>query len=337
MLVHLRSQTLPLEALAELVITHDGLTDADRERLERAAGRKLTLVLLKPGTGYYESKNVGFEATTAEVVAFGDSDCWPVPCWLESLFRPIESEGFDVAAGRTTYRDDVLGIAATTIDFMYFDSPLAPGCTRNFYANNVAFRRQTFDQRRYQRAEGVYRGHCQVLGLRLQREGVVVRFAPAARTTHRFPDSVGELVKLRMLRGEDTTELTPHLARAYLPRSLERIGSTTLGTLAVLSTRFAFSVRSIGKQEMPAVHGLRYLATVGTIAGISLIDTAGAMARATGIFTIGDRDHAESTVNLSYHDDVDELASTTPSETKAEGANALVGASSNANARYQAA
>src|SRR6185503_11031836 len=114
-------------------------------------------------------------------------------------------------AGRTTYRDDVLGTAATSIDFMYFPSALAEGCTRNFYANNVAFRREVFAAHGYRSDERIYRGHCQRLGLRLAKAGVPVRYVPRAHTVHRFPDRASELFKLRLLRGADTVEMAPHL------------------------------------------------------------------------------------------------------------------------------
>ncbi len=127
------------------------------------------------------------------MVVFGDADCWPDPAWLDRLLAPfLEGPGARVVAGRTTYRDDVIGAAATSIDFMYFPSPLGEGTTRNFYANNVAFRREVFGARRYLPAPGIYRGHCQQLGLRLAAEGVRVRYAPEAHTVHRFPDGAAE-------------------------------------------------------------------------------------------------------------------------------------------------
>ncbi len=110
---------------------------------------------------------------------------------------PRCSSPAEVVAGRTTYRDDALGVAATAIDFMYFPSPLGEGLTRNFYANNVAFRRDVFAARRYLPAEGIYRGHCQQLGLRLAADGVRVRYAPDAHTVHRFPDGAAELLRLQ--------------------------------------------------------------------------------------------------------------------------------------------
>jgi hypothetical protein len=310
LLVHLRGQTLPLASLAELVVTHEGLGAADKERLARAAGRPIVFVELAPGAGYYDAKNRGFEATTADVVAFGDADCFPDDVWLERLTAPFD-EGPDVraVAGRTTYRGDLFGTAATTIDFMYWDSPLGEGCTRNFYANNVAFRRRTFEEARYDVGAEFYRGDCQVLGLRLQEMGVPVRFEAAARTTHRFPDSLKELARLRLLRGADAVALTPHLGRAYLPPGFARLpGLEAL----VLGARLMFSLRAINRQEMPEAHGARWLACAGIVCGISALDAAGACLKRVGLERVVTRGERADRVALAYHENVDQLSSVSP-------------------------
>lgn len=298
----LRHLALQTRAVDELVITHDGLDDAQQALLDEALGRAARFVELPPGTGYYEAKNLGFQATTAEVVAFGDADCWPDARWLERLLAPFSDPGVDVVSGRTTYRPDVLGTAATAIDFIYFPSPLGPGCVRNFYANNVAFRRSTFDAYRYEPAPDVYRGHCQLLGLRLQKDGVAVRFEPGARTFHRFPDRRRQLLELRLLRGADATELGPTLVSTYAPRLrwLNRLGPVT--PLVVLGARFVASLRHLGRQDLPARTGLEQVVCVGAVAGLSLADAAGAVARSVGLGAARDDAHA-----LAYHGDRDRL------------------------------
>jgi hypothetical protein len=310
LLARLREQTRPLAALAELVITHDGLPAPARARLDAIAGTPIRWVEIDGDTDYYEAKNRGFDATTADVVAFADADCWPEPSWLEELFAPFADARVEVTAGRTTYRTDILGTAASTIDFMYFDSPLGAGCTRNFYANNVAFRRAVFGARRYA-THDMYRGHCQVLGTRLHADGVKVHFIPAARTFHRFPDRVAELVKLRLLRGEDVISLAPHLVRTYAPFAAPLVKLGPLVPLAVLAARFGFSVASINKQDMPPAHGARWLGVVGAIAGISLVDAVGTVARTLG-WRPGSRGESSAKVTLSYHRDGDKLHAAHP-------------------------
>ena len=312
LLLHLGAQTRPLGALDELVITHDGLDAGQRARLEAAAGVAVRFVELGPETGYYEAKNLGFDATTADVVAFGDADCWPDPAWLERLLAPLLDGDAEVVAGRTTYRDDVLGIAATSIDFMYFPSTLGEGATRNFYANNVAFRREVFAARRYQPAEGIYRGHCQRLGLRLAADGVPVRYEAGAHTVHRFPDSAAELFRLRLLRGADTVEMTPSFADAILPAGLRWLGRLgPLSPLGVLAVRLGLSARAVGTQGLSEVRGARKAACLAVVGGISAADAVGALARSVAGADLGVRDGGFAHGALSYHRDGDRLAKAT--------------------------
>jgi hypothetical protein len=294
LLAHLSEQSFPISALAEVVITHDGLPDALIERIQEGCDARLRFDRVPEGTGYYAAKNVGFDATTAEVVVFGDSDCWPDRRWLEALLRPFASPETRVVSGRTTYHDSVFGQAASAIDFLYFETD-APGRTRNFYANNVAFRRDVFERQRFQPLPGTYRGHCQVLGMRLYRSNVPIVFVPEARTVHRFPDSAGELGKLRLLRGSDTVSVTPHLVDTYAPRAAKKaLRGARLAPFAVLATRLACSLGAIGRQDMRRLGPLESVACAATVVGITALDAVGALRRARIEHTAGD-------VALSYH------------------------------------
>lgn len=177
-LVLLNQQTVPLTQLAQLVVTHDGLPLQVCKQIESEVGCPITFVTISDTTGYYEAKNLGFDHTdpqSSDYVLFADADCTPDAHWIEHMLQPFTDEksanSLAAVAGRTSYADSLVGTALTTIDFMYFPSPLGSGCTRNFYANNIVFKREVFAGHHYQAVEGVYRAHCQVLGLRLQAEG----------------------------------------------------------------------------------------------------------------------------------------------------------------------
>lgn len=299
-LARLAEQSHRLARLADLVITHRGVDAAGRRRCEAVAGVPIRWLELSDDVGYYEAKNRGFDAARGDVVAFADADCWPDPDWLEALLAPFSDPAVRAVAGRTTYRRDLLGTAASTIDFMYFPSPFGTGYTRNFYANNVAFRRDVFETRRFGEHD-MYRGHCAVLGIDLHTAKIPIVFAPAARTIHRFPDSLRELVQLRLMRGRDTYELTPVLGRALASSlRLPRLGPVV--PLAVLGIRFGFSLSSINRQQMPIARGLRRLAVAGTIAAISAVDAAGALAGGLRLMD------AKPAAALSYHGEDAKLA-----------------------------
>jgi hypothetical protein len=303
LLGRLTRQTLPLARLAQVVITHDGLPGQVCRQIADLAQCPVDFVHIPADTGYYDAKNAGFDKTDparCRYVAFSDADCLPAADWLEQLLQPFAATAAPrVVAGRTSYADTVAGAALTTIDFMYFPSRLGVGATSNFYANNVAFERQVFDQYRYLAMPGVYRAHCQVMGMRLQAAGIALHYAPRAHTEHRLPDSRREALQLRWMRGQDTVGLTPHLVRAYLPTRMQWLGhSGPLGPLCVLAARLRYSLRALNRQDLSPVNGLRRLAAVGMILGFSAVDALGALARGIGIDTA---DRAADAQALSYH------------------------------------
>jgi hypothetical protein len=300
----LAKQQLPLTALAQVVITHDGLSAASCEAVTALAGRPVDFVRIDATTGYYDAKNVGFAATDAgrcDHVVFADADCLPADDWLLQMLTPFtRADAPAVVAGRTSYAANIVGTALTTIDFMYFPNADHAGATSNFYANNVAFRRDVFEQYSYQALDGVYRAHCQVLGMRLKAAGVPVHYAAAAHTEHRLPDTRAEALKLRWMRGQDTYSLTPHLLRSYVSARWQWLArSGPIGPLCVLFTRLGFSMRALNHQDLPPLRGMRWVAGVALIVGFSAIDMLGAFARGIGLHTTG-RENADAQA-LSYH------------------------------------
>ncbi len=282
---HLAGQLTDVD---DVIVTHQGLSAGGRTGVERSAGRELAWVELDPTTGYYAAKRAGFEATQADVVVFADSDCWPVDGWLQAMLEPFGDAETQVVAGRTTYPDDLLGIAATTIDFMYFDGR-EPGTVRNFYANNVAFRRDVFETFGYDQRPGVYRGHCQLLGMRLWEARVPIRFVPEARTIHELAQSVREFTRLRMYRGQDTTELARDFVSSHGGFATPLARSRTASLAAVWFGRLGFSQANLNRQQMPHVRGVRAVAARGAIGMISAVDGAGALLALAGRdFGVGD-------------------------------------------------
>jgi glycosyltransferase involved in cell wall biosynthesis len=114
-------------------------------RAAQAAGRAIDFVRIDPATGHCQAKNEGFAATDparCDYVCFADADGQPAPDWLAQLLAPFGSAAPPAAvAGRTSYAPTVAGAALTTIDVRYFPGPLQARAMRNFYANNVVFRR----------------------------------------------------------------------------------------------------------------------------------------------------------------------------------------------------
>jgi glycosyltransferase involved in cell wall biosynthesis len=261
---------------AELVVTHTGLDPTTRDAL--ANGRAVRWIELANDATYYDHKNRGFDATTGDIIAFIDGDTMPDPDWLAQLTAPF-ARGAQVVAGATSYPGAVAGIA-NAIDFPYYDGVTARPCeiadaprtVRNFFANNVAFRREVFAPRRYPSLAPMFHGQCQVLAAQLHEAKIPVTFAPSARLTHAWPDGLREWLEVRLLRGADTVTLMPHLLDYYAPRAapvVDRLGP--LPALALFGARAIASAWRAVKRG-PVVRGL------GFVALATVIDSIGAAA-----------------------------------------------------------
>ena len=254
---------------AEVVITHRGLSERARTSIERALAGSITWIELAVDAGYYEHKNRGFDATTGEIVAFLDGDCRPSSSWLASLIAPIDRGQARVVAGLTSYPGELAELA-NQLDFPYWDH--GPGNVRNFFANNVAFARDVFADRRYPSIAPMFHGQCQVLGLRLITEGIDVRFAPGARVTHAWPEDLREWLEVRLLRGADTVSLLPYVVATYAPAASPVVAQLgPLPALAILGLR-AVTGTWAALRRGPVVRGL------GLVAAVTILDAIGAAA-----------------------------------------------------------
>lgn len=266
---------------SELVITHAGIDATARAGLAETVPCPVTWLELPASAGYYEHKNRGFDATTGNVVAFIDGDCTPSPRWLAELTAPFAA-GAQVVAGATSYAG-ALAPLANEIDFPYFDggagkrrfaatSSAPPATVRNFFANNVAFARTAFAERRYPTIAPMFHGQCQVLALQLVQAAIPIVYAPTARVTHAWPDGVGEWLEVRLLRGADTKQLLPHVLATYAPAArapLSKLGP--LPALTVLGIR-ALTASWSAIRRGPVLRGL------ALVAGVTAVDALGAAA-----------------------------------------------------------
>jgi GT2 family glycosyltransferase len=280
--VQLRRLALQLaELAADVVITHTGIPAHIRDELAAPIAIPVRWVELPATAGYYDHKNAGFDAATGDVIAFIDGDCAPSAGWLEGLLAPFDG-GAQVVAGATSYAG-ALAPLANELDFPYFDgaeprrrfaatSRTTSPTVRNFFANNVAFARDAFAARRYPTITPMFHGQCQVLALRFVEAGIPIVYAPDARVTHAWPDSVGEWLQIRLLRGADTTQLLPHVVGTYAPTARDKVAWLgPLPALAVFGMR-AMTATWSALRRGPLLRGL------ALVAGVTAIDALGAAA-----------------------------------------------------------
>jgi hypothetical protein len=230
---------------AQVVVTHAGISVADRDAVGANATSPILWVDLPADAGYYEHKNRGFDAATGDIVAFIDGDCAPEPAWLDAIVAPFAG-GAQVVAGATSYAG-ALAALANELDFPYFAAPtfrFGATCPRgaptvlNFFANNVAFARDVFAKRRYPTITPMFHGQCQVLALELGDAGISITFAREARVTHGWPGGLRQWLEVRLLRGADARQLLPHVLTRYAPATVPVVRALgPLPALAMLAMR----------------------------------------------------------------------------------------------------
>lgn len=89
-----------IERSYEIIVIDDGSTDATQEIL-----RKYPIKLIsQKNAGPSAARNVGWKAASGEIVAFTDSDCVPVPGWLEALSKHFEDSSVGGVGG--TYKTE---------------------------------------------------------------------------------------------------------------------------------------------------------------------------------------------------------------------------------------
>lgn len=183
----------------EVVVVDDGSTDGSREQAEAriVAGRPVR-VLLSPDRGSMAARHHGAMSTSTELLAFTDSDCEPVPGWLESLVAEADRGG-DVVAGPTVPARPPRLLERT----------MEGGDDGGYPTCNVLYRRDRFElvggfapdaYRQFgfrigSRGQGLGLGEDTLIAWKVRRSGGQARFAPGAVVRHAvFPPDLRELI-----------------------------------------------------------------------------------------------------------------------------------------------
>jgi hypothetical protein len=195
----------------EVLLVHDGRPGdvAEAQRLLAPTGADVR-VLSAPGSDYYELKNAGVRAARGELVVFLDCDIVTEPGWLGEMVAPFADSAIDVVAGSPYLEPAGLWgkslALASVFRLREEHGEVAPA--EQFFANSLAFRRETALAYPFPKLAGTSRVSCVALARRLADANVGVVRTTRARGAHPPPASIGRALRRALAHGRDTVVLS---------------------------------------------------------------------------------------------------------------------------------
>ncbi len=165
----------------------------------------LTVKTAPPDTEYYASKMLGVEWTTGDILVYYDSDCKYDRHWLTALLASFDNPVIQIVGGETT--TDGVGFYGTAMALCYIFpqysdlTDLMPA--KQYFLNNVAFRRSVLETIPIPTGLPLYRGNCVLHAQELQAAGYTIWRQPKARSLHASPNGFDHYWKRFVLIGHD--------------------------------------------------------------------------------------------------------------------------------------
>lgn len=163
-------------------------------------------IQLAPALGqrYYEQKNTGAKLARGEILIFLDSDVVPDQGWLEGLLRAMESPEVGFVGGETYHAVDSFHDKVFAAFWTFTTRRPSRGLYRykNFYANNLAVRRELFLAHPFPDAPA-YRGQCSELAKTLRSEHVPIHRQGDSTVSHPPPEGIRTFMVRAICQGYD--------------------------------------------------------------------------------------------------------------------------------------
>lgn len=142
----------------------------------------------REGRGPAWARNEGARRAEGEVVCFTDDDCTPAPGWAEALTEPILAGEVEVASGPVSMGENATAADRAweaIVNYLQVKAE-APGTASPGFAvtANLAARRSLLDRLPFDESFPAAAGEDRDWGERAAREGVVLRYVPAALVIH---------------------------------------------------------------------------------------------------------------------------------------------------------
>ena len=154
---------------------------------------------------YYSAKMLGAKLSTGAIVVYYDCDCLYAPGWLRTMLTSFTHPDIQIVAGETTTRS--VGIYGTAMALSYifpqYSGQKISTPVKQYFLNNVAFRREFLLQHPIPTDLPLYRGHCVIHAHELGQKGYVIWNQPQAKATHAPPYGLSHFFWRFLLIGHD--------------------------------------------------------------------------------------------------------------------------------------
>ncbi len=165
----------------------------------------LTVKTAPPNTEYYASKMLGLEWTTGDIIVYYDSDCIYDRNWLTALLAGFNDPEIQVIGGETT--TDGVGFYGTAMALCYifpqYSGLSNPIPAKQYFLNNVAFRRSLLESIPIPTGLPLYRGNCVLHAKQLIAAGHTIWREPKVRSLHAPPNGFNHYWQRFVLIGHD--------------------------------------------------------------------------------------------------------------------------------------
>lgn len=176
----LLNQTYP-RTRYEVLVVDNASTDSTRALVERYPVKLLTEDQIQSS---YAARNRGLQHASGEVIAFTDSDCIPVPQWIEEGVRVLQSQSVDLLGGGVCFT-----YSARRTGAEIWDSLTNMQIEQNIRERRVAKTANLFVRSSVFERIGCFPNHLRSGGdviwtSRATRKGFRLEYAPAAEVKH---------------------------------------------------------------------------------------------------------------------------------------------------------
>lgn len=183
------------------------------------------------GLHYYDLRNHGVRIARGQIIVCLDSDVIPEPGWLSALTDPLRTDPSISFVGGETHLDHTGSFfnKAFALGWIFplrsAENDLRLGTDRQFWANNLACRRELFLQNPYPTDADPHesRNACRRLRNQLAAQGIPIWRAGNARVSHPAPDGWSKALFHALVEGRDNAIIYQQRGYGRLRRSLRAV------------------------------------------------------------------------------------------------------------------